>query len=116
LLDLQQLFTLSIAMSIEPITGTPVRFPPGHVAIRLDERHRQAYRRLYRRYQTNLTPLPVLRTRDFDGREVKVTPAQLDALNAAFAGIGASPDGVASAFDAQERGRTRLFKKTQTLS
>jgi hypothetical protein len=104
-------------MTIEPITGTPARFPPGHVAIRLDEGHRQAYRRLYGAYETNLSGMPVLRERDFDGRSVKVTRVQLAALNAAFASLDAATDGaVSSPFEAQERGRTRLFKKTQFLS
>lgn len=104
-------------MSLEPITGTPVRFPPGRVAVRLDARYRLPYQRLYRRYQTQLTELPVLRASDFDGRAVKLTPAQLGALNEAFAAYTEGSDGAASGvFDAQERGRTELFKRTQFLS
>lgn len=101
---------------IEPIAGEATRFPPGRVVIRLDERHRSAYRRLYRAYRTVLDGLPVLRDRDFDGRAMKVTPAQLEALNAAFASLR-NPDGPPqSVFEAQEAGRTRLFKRLQHLS
>lgn len=104
-------------MALEPITGTPVRFPPGRVAIRLDTSYLLPYRRLYRAYQTQLSDLPILRDRDFDGRAVKVTPPQLEALNDAFARYADSVNGTTSgAFDAQERARTRLFKRTQFLS
>ena len=101
---------------IEPVVGAPVRFPPGRVAIRLDERHRSAYRRLYAAYRTILDGLPVLCERDFDGRAVKVTPAQLEALNAAFAGLSAGEAKPGSVFEAQESARTKLFKRLQHLS
>ena len=106
-------------MAFEPITGRPVRFPPGHVAVRLDERYRLLYRRLYRRYQTLLAGLPVLRDRDFDGRAVKMRPEQLEALNEALARVTASSaDGgpPEAPFLDQERVRTRLFKRLQFLS
>jgi hypothetical protein len=103
-------------MSLEPLAGTPVRFPPGRVAVRLDERYHIPYRRLYRRYQTQIAELPVLRDRDFDGRAVKMTVEQLDALNRALAGIGALNGHAASPFDLQEQGRTQLFKRNQFLS
>jgi hypothetical protein len=103
-------------VEIEPVEGTPVRFPPGRVAIRLNERHRRAYRALYAHYRTVLDGLPVLRERDFDGRAVKVTPAQLDALNRAFASLGATKRLPANVFDAQERSRQGLFKRLQYLS
>ncbi|MBF6598988.1 MAG: hypothetical protein IVW36_00580 [Dehalococcoidia bacterium] len=104
-------------MRLEPITGTPVRLPPGRVAVRLGARYRLPYQRLYQRYQTQLTNLPVLRASDFDGRTVKLTPAQLEALNDAFAAYPEPSDGAAGGvFDAQERGRTELFKRTQFLS
>jgi hypothetical protein len=101
---------------LPPIEGNPVRFPPGRVEIRLDERHKSAYRRLYARYQSILAGLPVLRARDFDGRAVKVTPSELDALNRAFASL--QPDGAApeNAFARQEASRTKLFKRLQFLS
>lgn len=106
-------------MMIEPIVGTPVRIPPGRVAVRLDERHRVAYRRLYQRSGTTLDQqLPVLRERDFDGRTVKMTPDQLEALNRALASLSAAENGAArtSVFEAQEAAKTRLHKRTQYLS
>jgi hypothetical protein len=104
------------AEPLSPLEGKPVRFPPGRVEIRLDERHRSAYRRLYARYQSILAGVPVLRARDFDGRAVKVTPDQLEALNRAFASL--QPDGAApeNAFAGQEASRTKLFKRLQFLS
>ncbi len=75
------------------------------------------YRELYARYRTVLDGLPVLRERDADGRAVKVTPAQLVALNRAFADLE-EPDGgpPASVFEAQEQSKNRLFKRLQYLS
>ena len=104
------------SMALEPIAGTPARVPPGRVVVQLNDEHRRAYRMLYARYRTILDGLPVLRDRDFDGRRVKMTAAQLDALNAAFAGIAAAERRSDGAFDAQERGRTSLFKRLQYLS
>ena len=78
------------SMALEPIAGTPARVPPGRVVVQLNDEHRRAYRMLYARYRTILDGLPVLRDRDFDGRRVKMNAAQLDALNAAFAGIAAA--------------------------
>jgi hypothetical protein len=102
---------------LEPIVGRPVRFPPGRLEVRLDERHRSAYRELYRRYRTMLTDMPVLRDRDFDGRAVKLTKRQFEALNEGFAGLVAPVSKRANeAFAGQESSRTRLFKRTQYLS
>lgn len=104
-------------MNIEPITGRPLRFPPGRVAIHLGEQHKRAYRALYAHYRTNIDALPVLRERDFDGRTLKLTPAQVEALNRGFASL--SDGGKAAAggvFDAQAQARSRLFKKLQYLS
>ncbi len=106
-------------MMIEPVVGSPVRIPPGRVAVRLDERHRVAYTRLYRRSGTTLDQqLPVLRDRDFDGRAIKMTPAQLEALNRAFASLAPGPRGETrtSVFEAQEAAKTGLQKRTQYLS
>jgi hypothetical protein len=104
-------------MELAPIEGKSVRFPPGRVEIRLDESYRYAYQQLYARYQSNLAGLPVLRERDFDRRAVRVTPAQLDALNAALAKSSRSgPAHPTSVFAAQEAAKTRLFKKLQYLS
>ena len=105
------------AMDIEPITGRQLRFPPGRVAIRLDEQHKRAYRALYAHYQTNIDALPVLRERDFDGRTLKLKPAQVDALNRGFASLSqGSQTGDGGVFDAQEQAKSRLFKKLQYLS
>ena len=110
-------FRMLWPMEIEPVRGTPFRFPPGRVAIRLGEQHRLAYRRLYNRYRSILDGLPVLRDRDFDGRAVKVTPAQVDALNRAFASLAATQEpGAGVVFEAQADARSRLFKRTQYLS
>ena len=104
-------------MSVEPIVGKPVRFPPGKVEVRLNDAQRMAYKRLYDRYRTNLDGLPVLRDRDLDGRPVKMTQAELDALNAALASLGAPPSNrTGSAFGAQEATKARLFKRIQYLS
>lgn len=104
---------------IEPIVGSRVRIPPGRIGVRLDERHRVAYTRLYRRSGTTLDQLlPVLRERDFDGRVVKMTPDQLEALNHAFASLGddVRSQTISSVFEAQEAAKTRLHKRTQYLS
>ena len=103
-------------MALEPLIGTPVRFPPGRVAVRLDERYRLPYRRLYRHYQTQIADLPVISDRDFDGRTVKMTPRQLDALNRALGGVAALNGHQSSPFGLQEQGRTGLFKRNQFLS
>ncbi len=102
-------------MEIEPVEAKPLRFPPGRYEVRLDDGHRQAYRRLYQRYQSFLTGLPVLRERDFDGRPVRVTKRQLDALTEAFAKLNEERR-ASSVFEKQEEATTRLFKKTQFLS
>jgi len=104
-------------MDIEPISGERVRIPPGRVRIRLNEDHKRAYRALYARYRTVIDGLPVLRDRDFNGRGVTVTQAQLDALNRAFASLGeAGKPRMTTAFAQQEQTKNRLFKKLQYLS
>ncbi len=105
-------------MSYEPVTGRPLRFPPGRVEVRLNAGHQRAYRRLYARYGAAAAGLPVLRPeRDFDGRPVRMTAAQLEAMNRSFAALAAEdarqPGGT---FDAQEAARTKLFKRLQYLS
>ena len=99
------------------IVGTPVRFPPGRVAVRLGPEQHAGYRRLYSHYRTVLTGLPVLRDRDFDGRKVLLKRDELDALNAALrtAEEGARPAGDET-FGSQERSRSKLFKRLQYLS
>jgi hypothetical protein len=104
-------------MDIEPVVGQPVRFPPGRLAVRLDERHKLAYKRLYARYRTLLDDLPVLRERDFAGKAVNLTAAQLKALNRGFASLAddaGTP--VLGVFDGQEQSSSRLSKKVQYLS
>lgn len=102
---------------IEPLVGRHVRFPPGRVAVRLDERHRLPYRRLYQRYRSVTDGLPVLKDNAFDGRLVKLTQSQLDALNRAFASLSEPrPLRAGTVFEAQEEDRTRLFKRLQYLS
>ena len=103
-------------MDYQPIEGKPVRFPPGRVEVRLNEGHRRLYRALYARYRTIIDGLPVLRERDFDGRAVKITSAQLEAMNAAFGDLAGSEPSRTGTFGAQEEGRTRLFKRLQYLS
>ena len=107
---------MNAAEPLPPVDGKSVRFPPGRVEIRLDERHKSAYRRLYARYQSILAGLPVLRARDFDGRGVKVTPAELGALNRAFASLQPDEAAAENAFAGQEASRTKLFKRLQFLS
>jgi len=115
LLPLMSLLSKLRRMDITPIEGKPARFPPGRLEIRLDERHRLAYRRLYQHYRSFLSDMPVLRERAFDGRAIKVTPKQLAALNAAFASLNEDERGN-SVFGAQEAATTKLFKRTQFLS
>jgi hypothetical protein len=104
-------------MKYEPIQGKPVRFPPGRLEIRLNQEYKSEYRALYARYQSILAGLPVLRDRDFDGRPVKVTGAQLDALNRAFARLAEpSHEQAGTAFASQEAAMSRLFKRLQYLS
>jgi len=104
-------------MEVEAVEGRRVRFPPGRVAVRLDAGQRRAYRALYAQYQTVLEGLPVLRERDFDGRVVKLKAAELEALNRAFAALASEGEARGgAAYEAQERGRSRLSKRLQYLS
>jgi hypothetical protein len=104
-------------MDFKPIEGQAVRFPPGMVSIRLSKDQLAVYRRLYSRSSTDLAGLPKLQERDFDGRTVKITQSELDALNRALARLHAPPRReTGSVFEAQERSRTRLFKRLQHLS
>jgi hypothetical protein len=101
----------------QPIAGKPLRFPPGRVEVRLTPDHRRLYRRLYARYGTILGGLPVLREdRDFHGRPVRMTRAQLDSLNDAFEALEAAPVASPDVFGRQEEQRTALFKRLQFLS
>ncbi len=104
-------------MEYEPISGRPVRFPPGRIQVRLNQNHRRLYRALYSHYQSILANLPVLRDRDFDGRAVLLTPTQLDALDLAFKNLTDAEAGTpGNAFGSQEADRIRLFKRLQYLS
>ncbi len=104
-------------MQAGPVVGKPVKFPPRRVEIRLTPEHRSAYRRLYAAYRTILDGLPVLRDHDFDGRAVKMTPKQLEALNQAFTKLApAERSAGEGVFGAQEAQITGLFKRLQHLS
>lgn len=104
-------------MEYTPIEGKPVRFPPGRLQIRLTQERRIGYRRLYATYQSILGGLPVLRDRDFDGRNVLVTAMELEALNGAFAKLAGQGVGQpATVFESQEEARRSLFKRLQYLS
>jgi hypothetical protein len=103
-------------MELAPLAGKPVRIPPGRVEVHLNADHRRTYRALYARYRTVTDGLPILRDRDFDGRPVNIAPNQLEALNRAFATLGEPLDSTSGVFDAQERQKTRLFKRLQFLS
>jgi citrate lyase beta subunit len=60
----------------------------------------------------------MLAERDFDGkRAVKMTPSQLEALNAAFARLAEDEEPQArTVFEAQGQARSKLFKRLQYLS
>jgi len=104
-------------MGFEPIEGKAVRFPPGKVAITLGKDRLMDYRRLYARSSTDLAGLPKLRERDFDGRTVTISRSELDALNATLTRLHTpAPHRTGSVFEAQERFKTRLYKRTQFLS
>jgi hypothetical protein len=105
-------------MEFQPIEGQPVRFPPGKVAVTLGPDLWMAYKRLYARAGTSLSRLPRLRERDFDGRRtVKITQSELDSLNRGLARLQAPRKrDTGTVFEAQEQGRTRLFKRLQYLS
>lgn len=104
-------------MEIPPVEAKSGGLRPGRVTIRLSEEHRKAYEVLYAQYRTIFDSLPVLRERDFDGRAISLTKAQLDALNGSFASLAKpdEPDGM-SPFEVQDRAKRRLFKRLQYLS
>jgi len=104
------------AIEVEPISGKQVFFPPGRVAIRLDEGHRRAYNRLYGLFFP-LAGVPALKDDDFDGHALKFTRRQLAALNRAFASLGQKAEpGVHGAFGEQEHALTERSKEMQFLS
>jgi hypothetical protein len=105
-------------MEFEEIKGKRALSPPGTLAVKLPPELWQPYRRLYQHYQSYLTGLPMLAERDFDGkRSVKLTPKQLEALNQAFVKLAEDDEQPPrSAFEAQERAKSRLFKRLQYLS
>jgi hypothetical protein len=102
--------------ALVPVEARPLRFPPGYVEIRLGDPHRRAYRHLYARFRTYTDDLPVLRDRDFDGRPVRITKRQFEALSREFARLAAAPSAGDDAFGRQEAGRNSLFKRLQYLS
>ena len=105
-------------MAYEPLKGKRVLAPPGHVGVKLPPELWQPYKRLHGHYQAYISGMPMLAERDFNGkRTAKMTPKQLEALNAAFVQLEAEDDGPpGSVFEAQEQAKTRLFKRLQYLS
>jgi hypothetical protein len=105
-------------VDFQPIKGKRALVPPGTLAVKLDPALWQPYRRLHQAYQSYLAGLPMLAERDFDGkRTVKLTPGQLEALNAAFVRLAADSDPQArTVFEAQGQARSKLFKRLQYLS
>jgi len=105
-------------MQVAPLEAKRLRFPPGRVEVRLSEEHRRAYRRLYSRYQSYLVGLPVLRDKDFDGRPVRMTEAEFEALKRGFEQLSQEgrPTAASAPFLRQEVEKERLFKRLQFLS
>jgi hypothetical protein len=105
-------------MDFTPLKGKRVFLPPGQVGMKLPPELWLPYKRLHAHYQAYLSGIPMLAERDFDGkRTVKMTPRQLEALNAAFAGLAAgevrAPETV---FETQEEARIGLSKRLLYLS
>jgi hypothetical protein len=106
-------------MAFEPLKGKRVLLgPPGVIAVRLPPDLWPTYQRLHASYAAYLVGLPMLARRDFDGkRAVRMSSAQLNALNQAFAReLGDTDAEPLTVFEAQEEGRTTLFKRLQFLS
>ena len=105
-------------MEFTPLKGKRALSPPGTLSVKLEPERWQHYRRFYQGYQSYLTGLPMLAERDFDGkRSVKLTPKQLEALNSAFERLSVDEGAVPrSAFEGQEQGKSKLFKRLQYLS
>ena len=106
-----------VAMELPPIEAKSGGLRPGRVSVQLGPEHRRGYELLYGQYRTIFDSLPVLRERDFGGRPISMTRAQLEALNRAFASLaGPEEPAAASPFEAQDRTKRRLFKRLQYLS
>lgn len=104
------------ALEIEPIIGKRILFPPSQLAIRLDEGHRRAYRRLSG-LVFPLAGVPALKDHDFDGRSLKLTRRQLATLNRAFSSLNRPAEpGMQGAFEEQEQWLSDHFKEMQLLS
>lgn len=103
-------------MTVEPIIGRGVLFPPGHVSITLNADHRRAYLLLYGS-AFPLGDVPALKDHDFDGRSIKMSRPQLAALNRRFRALQEEADpGPPGAFRDQERFLSKHFKEMQSLS
>ena len=104
------------AMTMEPIVGRRVLFPPGQVRITLTPEHLRAYLRLYG-LSFPLSDVPALKDHDFDGRSITMTRPQLAALNGKFRELSV-PSGQESpgAFGQQERQLAQTSKRMQFLS
>jgi len=103
-------------MELPPIEAKSGGLLPGRVTVRLGTEHRRGYELLYSQYRTIFDSLPVLRERDFDGRHISMTRAQLEALKQAFASLAEPEPASVSPFEAQDRTTRRLFKRLQYLS
>jgi hypothetical protein len=103
-------------MTVEPIVGRGVLFPPGHVRIALSAQHRRAYLLLYG-LSFPLADVPALKDRDFDGRSITMSRPQLAALNRNFADLAGELDlGPPGASRDQQRLLTKRFRELQFLS
>ena len=103
-------------ITVDPIIGHSVRFPPGHVSITLNADHRRAYLRLYGTYFP-LADVPALKDDDFDGRSIRMSKRQVKALNRRFLALADMADpGLPGAFRDQERSFEKNAKAMQFLS
>jgi len=103
-------------LTVGTIIGEKVLLPPGHVRVTLNREHRRAYLHLYGQ-SFPLTDVPALSDHDFDGRSIKMSRPQLEALNRRFRALADAADPAPrDAFRDQERSVTRNFKAMQFLS
>jgi hypothetical protein len=103
-------------VSVEPIIGERVLFPPGRVRVTLDAGHRRAYLLLYG--QTfPLSDVPPLKDHDFDGRPITMRTGELAALNRRFRALALDGDpGPPGTFRDQEQSLTETSGQMQFLS
>jgi hypothetical protein len=103
-------------MTVDPIIGHSVRFPPGQVRITLNADHRRAYLRLFGAYFP-LTDVPALKDDDFDGRSIRMSKPELAALNRRFLTLAdVAEPGPPGVFRDQEQSLEKNAKAMQFLS